>query len=151
MPAKRGRQPLVCSAPTKEKVAFYGFVYPTTGELFTKECNKFNFETFIDAVKEYVNCNPSDKTRIVVIDNASWHKKGVRLLREENLFDLKVQFLFLPPYSPDFNPIERVWRITRRRRTHNRYFDNLKSLKDTLFSFFHSLYLPNEMLRSLCK
>jgi len=33
--------------------------------------------------------------------------------------------LFLPPYSPDFNPIERVWKLTRRLATHNRFFASL--------------------------
>ncbi|MBQ6121406.1 MAG: transposase, partial [Clostridia bacterium] len=38
----------------------------------------------------------------------------------------------LPPYSPDLNPIEQVWRITRREKTHNRYWKNLDSLVATL-------------------
>src|SRR6266852_9282182 len=35
---------------------------------------------------------------------------------------------FLPPYSPELNPIERVWKLTRRRCLHNRYFENLKDI-----------------------
>jgi transposase len=32
---------------------------------------------------------------------------------------------YLPPYSPELNPIERVWKLTRRRCLHNRYFSQL--------------------------
>ncbi|HOB44150.1 MAG TPA: transposase, partial [Bacillota bacterium] len=35
----------------------------------------------------------------------------------------------LPPYSPELNPIERVWRITRRQVTHNRYFASVVELR----------------------
>ena len=93
---------------------------------------------------------PSEKQIVVVLDNASWHKNGVRLLREENYLPDKLTFLFLPAYSPDLNPIVRVWKITRRKRTHNRYFESLNCLVETLVGFFESLFSPNELLSSLC-
>lgn len=148
--AKKGQQPKINSAPTREKVAFYGLVNPNTGELFTTEYTTFNFETFIATIKEYMKVKPSKKKIVVVLDNASWHKKGVRLLKEENYFPDKLSFLFLPAYSPDFNSIERVWKITRRKRTHNRYFGSLIDLIETLKGFFESLFLPNDLLRNLC-
>lgn len=40
-----------------------------------------------------------------------------------------VTFVKLPPYSPDFNPIEQVWRITCRENTHNVFFPTLAMLK----------------------
>ena len=80
-------------------------------------------------------------------------KKGVRLITENEEFkELKdnIQFIFLPPYSPDLNPIERVWRITRHDKTHNKYFSSLKILVNTLHSFFNSMSAPNLKLKSLC-
>ncbi len=133
--AKKGQQPKINFAPTKEKVAFYGLVNPNTGGLFTSEYTTFNYETFIASIKEYMKVKPSEKQIVVVLDNASWHKKGVRLLKEENYLPGKLEFLFLPAYSPDFNPIERVWKITRRKRTHNRYFESLINLVETLMVF----------------
>ena len=56
----------------------------------------------------------------------------------------------LPPYSPDLNPIKQVWRITRRERTHNRFFPYLESLIGAVDSFFDNLSAPNEKLRRLC-
>ena len=63
-------------------------------------------------------------------------KKAVRLVQAEALPEYrdirdKMSFIFLPPYSPDLNPIEhdlnpieQVWGITRREVTHNTYFVN---------------------------
>ena len=61
-----------------------------------------------------------------------------------------VEFVMLPPYSPDLNPIEQVWRITRRENTHNIFFDSLDSLKSTVDEAFAQWRVPNAQLRSLC-
>jgi transposase len=57
------------------------------------------------------------------MDNAPWHKKTIRLVQEEaqpEYSDIRESVIFIkvPPYSPDLNPIEQVWRITRRENTH---------------------------------
>ena len=148
--AKRGIQPKVKSAPTKEKVAFYGFVNPNTGELFTCKSEKFNFETFIEATRKFVKKHYSGKRLAIVLDNASWHKKGVKLIKDDEELQEMCEFIFLPPYSPDLNPIERVWRITRKNRTHNKYFSSLHLLTNTLTDFFSSLRKPNILLQNLC-
>lgn len=147
--AKRGMQPLVKSAPTQEKVAFSGFVNPATGILFTTECEKFNFETTMESVRLFLNEYKSNKKLLIILDNASWHKKAVRLMREDILFR-DIDFLFLPPYSPELNPIERVWRITRKEKTHNRFFESINILKDILLSYFGRFKEPNRKLCTLC-
>lgn len=147
--AKCGCQPQVKSAPTQEKVAFSGFVNPNTGQLLVNECDKFNYETIMESVKAFTATQPKGKKILVILDNASWHKKAVRLMRGETLFK-NLEFLFLPPYSPELNPIERVWRITRRERTHNRFFEKLQILKSVLTTYFETLRTPNEKLKSLC-
>ena len=57
---------------------------------------------------------------------------------------------FLPPYSPELNPIERVWKLTRRRCLHNRYFDNLQDVISAVESEFATWITRNHVLRRLC-
>lgn len=147
--AKRGKQPLVRSAPTQEKVAFSGFINPATGMLFTNECERFNFETIMESTRLFMEEYKSDKKQLIILDNASWHKKAVRLMREDKSY-ANIDFLFLPPYSPELNPIERVWRITRKEKTHNCFFEKIDVLKNTLTSYFRRFEAPNIKLRTLC-
>lgn len=148
--AKRGKQPVVKSAPTQEKIALAGFVNPITGILKTYECGMFNFESITDMVKQFSESDSNvDKKKLIILDNAPWHKKAVRLMRENEDFS-RIEFLFLPTYSPDLNPIERVWRITRKERTHNRYFDKVQALRNTLTIFFTQFMNPNAKLKNLC-
>lgn len=48
------------------------------------------------------------------------------------------------------NPIEQVWRITRRENTHNRFFPSLAALENAVDTAFQAWAKPNAQLRSLC-
>lgn len=128
---------------------------PSDGRLFVAKPLWFNWETTIDSFRQFINqCDTGGNKRIIlVLDNAPWHKKAKRLVEKEPEYqDIRdrMSFVSLPPYSPDLNPIEQVWRITRREKTHNHFRPDLPSLSATLDSWFASLCNPNEKLRSLC-
>ena len=57
---------------------------------------------------------------------------------------------FLPPYSPELNPIERVWKLTRRRCLHNRDFPRLDEVTVAVENEFTNWAKPNNTLRRLC-
>ena len=64
---------------------------------------------------------------VLIIDNAPWHAgKAVDDALRDNPH---LEFKRLPAYSPSLNPIERFWRVLRRRATHNRLFDTPADLK----------------------
>ena len=84
----------------------------------------------------------------MILDNASWHKKATREVEGE--YAGKFEAVYLPPYSPDLNPIERVWRLLRRKCTHNKYFDSIETLQNVLQEFLAQYAKPNEILRTLC-
>ena len=66
---------------------------PTDGDVFL-------------AYLEQVLCPQLEPGEVVIMDNLSAHKvEGVRRL----LQDRGAQLLYLPPYSPDFNPLEKCW------------------------------------------
>ncbi len=66
----------------------------------------------------------------MLIDNAPWHAgQPVKQALADNPH---LVFKRLPSYSPQLNPIERFWKLLRRRATHNRLFDSLSDLKGSL-------------------
>ena len=78
-----------------------------SGEVVAPFCyvQKTNHEVF-----EFWFCKcllPSiPKSWVIILDNASFHRKNKLL---ELCYDYDVSLLFLPAYSPDLNPIEKVW------------------------------------------
>ena len=155
--AKKGSEPKVMSKPGKNNAAYSGFVIPETGELVVTKPEWFNFETVIQSLRDFLLAKPcpDGKKYCVILDNAPWHKKAVRLIQDESIAEYqdirdKIIFVFLPPYSPDLNPIEQCWRITRRDITHNTYFPDFKILESTLDNYFKQYQQPNEKFSSLC-
>lgn len=154
---KRGSRPTVKSFPGKAKVSYSGFVVLESGKLHVTKPERFNYASTIESIRSFLDACPLEegKTYYMILDNASWHKKAKRLILEEQSPEYahiraKVKFLDIPPYSPDLNPIEQVWRITRREKTHNRFFATISDEAAVLDEWFLGFSAPNEKLASLC-
>ncbi|MFH1965893.1 MAG: transposase, partial [Acidobacteriota bacterium] len=55
-----------------------------------------------------------------------------------------------PPYSPELNPIERVWKLTRRCCTHNTYFPSLENVMSAVEEKFDEWRGGSQILKKLC-
>jgi transposase len=141
--------PVILHAPTRKSVAFFGAVRSSDGLLVTQRANKFNAETFQRFLSKLIRRKRSGRKMFVVADNARWHHAKVLrpwLKRQKNSLRLD----FLPPYSPELNHIERVWKLTRRLCTHNHYFEFLEELIVAVEEQFERWIKPNDTLRRLC-
>ena len=67
---------------------------------------------------------------VITIDNAPWHRGALVDQVLEAYPHLRLYRL--PSYSPQLNMIERLWRVLRRRATHNRLFPSMAALRATL-------------------
>ena len=86
---------------------------------------------------------------VVITDKAKYHHaRWHRPWREERAAEFVLDYL--PPYSPELNPVERVWKLTRRLCLHNRYFPLLQEVTATVETEFTGWAGPNETLRRLC-
>lgn len=142
-----GQQPRVASDSTRQKVAFFGAVNLKQGRLLTQTAPLFNAETFGEFL-EYLLQHTSGKI-FLILDNARYHRaKDLQEFFTDNR--RRLVRVFLPPYSPELNPIERIWRITRRKITHDRYFESVQELHTALSDQFLKWETPNQTLKVLC-
>jgi transposase len=143
------KDPVVRQAPVRSKVGVVGAVRANDGTLVTCEYDKFNAQTIEAFLTELVKHRDESKTMMVILDNARFHhaKALSGWLDQHSLF---FQLEFLPPYSPELNPIERVWKLTRRLCTHNQYFEQIDELRQSIFTKFREWYRPNRILFQLC-
>lgn len=109
----------------------------------------FNQETFGAFLKQIVRHHPEEKVHLV-LDNVRYHHaKSLQPWLEAN--KARIELHFLPAYSPQFNPIERVWKATKKASVHNRYFESLDQLKKTLFRRFNRFQGNPSSLRGLVR
>jgi transposase len=127
---KRGNKANIPYNGKHIRMNILGAVCPSTGGLFTlvfDYCDAISFQKFIDELAKDTLEQSRKKNIILVLDNASWHK-GKSL----NWHHIKPEFL--PPYSPELNPIERFW----------------LRLKNDFFSDFIA-NSPEELLNRICR
>jgi len=97
-------------------------------------CNTDCFEVFLS---DFSKQNP-DELIVIVLDNGAFHK-AKRLLIPENVI-----LIFLPPYSPELNPAEKIWAKFKRDFS-NRFFENMELLKDYVCKLSQELTI-NELI-----
>ena len=143
------KDPVVLHAPTKKSVSLFGAVNLSSGKLLHSISPVFNAVTFFEFLKMLSKRGGKSKRLIVILDNARYHHA---LLLKHWLYKKRkrINLLFLPPYSPELNPIERVWKLTRKNRTHNQFFPSLDCLVKTVKEQLTIWGVPNAILRKLC-
>lgn len=145
------RDPILWHHPTRRAVGYFGAVRLRDGRfLYQRETGRFNACTFWAFLRRLRAATRRSQRRVVVIaDNAKYHHAVLHKdwrHQQGPLFALD----FLPPYSPDLNPIERVWKLTRRLCLHNRYFPTLEDVIEDVEDQFECWARGNETLRRLC-
>jgi len=143
------KDPIQLLAPTRKSIALFGAVNLGTGQLLFQLEEKFNAMTFQSFLEKMLSHRLSDRKLVVILDNAKYHHaKLLKPFLRRHRKQLKLEFL--PAYSPELNPIERVWKLTRRLCTHNRYFSQLADLLDAVSGQLALWKEPNDTLRKLC-
>lgn len=149
--APEERDPVIHHHPTRKSVGYYGAVRLRDGKfVYQREPEVFNAETCQRFLKHLRKKTARTNRKVIVIaDNARFHHAKLHKPWRDACVD-KFALDFLPAYSPELNPIERVWKLTRRGCTHNRYFPTLDSVIAAVEPQFDRWQKGNETLRRLC-
>jgi transposase len=99
----------------------------------TEVAGRFNKEGYVEFLKQVLD--RFEGNVILIEDGAPYHQAGLvkefvertegRLIRER-----------LPAFSPDFNPIEKLWKNTKREATHLKYFETFEALRESVCKAF---------------
>jgi len=143
------KDPVLMHAPTRKSVACFGAVSLSTGKFIRSMCETFDAVTFEAFLKKLLLHRSQAKRMVVMLDNARYHHA---VLLKPLLWKYRavLSLLFLPPYSPQLAPIERVWKLARRMATHNRYFATLGEVLTAVSTCFDRWRIPDLTLRRLC-
>lgn len=147
---REDRDPVVLHAPTRKSVALFGAVNLLTGTLVTMFAPQFDALTFQAFLRMLLRHRRRSRNQsVIVLDNARYHHAVLLapFLEQRQAF---LRLDFLPPYSPDLNPIERVWKHLRKLATHNQYFSTLEELTHAVANEIKRFEKPNPTLVSLC-
>jgi transposase len=135
--ARVGQQPVVKTTGRRKAYKVFGLIELFSGRLFYQGIDgKLNGPSYIAFLTGVLA--QTTEPLFLVQDGAPYHRAApVKAFFEQHRDRLHVTQL--PSYSPDYNPIEFLWRATKRTATHNRYFpefpDLIASVEDALAAF----------------
>ena len=143
--------PVCLHAPTRKSISYFGAVRLKDGKLvMSPPDGMFDAGTCWKFYRRIERIARSTGRKIVmIIDNARYHHASLHETWRQEVADHFV-LNFLPPYSPELNPIERVWKLIRRRCLHNQYFPELKNLIAAITPCLDEWSRPNTTLARLC-
>lgn len=100
---------------------------------YVRRYDKVNGEIIQHFFTELRAHNRGDKRIHIILDGAGYHRsKDVK----DKARDLNITLHYLPPYSPNLNPIERLWKVMNEHVRNNKYFATAKEFRDKIDEFF---------------
>lgn len=128
---------------TRKRQSFYGFLNLKTGVQHTFTTDKQNMLVTAEILAKVRILYPTQKL-IIFWDNAGWHKgsKAQEWIEKDG----NTETVCFPPYTPDFNPQEHVWKAGRAHVTHNRHITKLEEVADEFRQYLESRTFCYELL-----
>ncbi len=133
---KRGVRKEIAANSGRSRLNLSGALDLLSSKLHIQEDVTLNAASTISFLKKVECAYPSKDKVHMFCDNAPYYRnKNVTAFLENS----KIKMHFLPPYSPNLNPIERVWKWMKERVMYNTYYEEFDDFKLAVMGFLESL------------
>jgi transposase len=145
---RRGQRKDIQTNTGRQRINLSGAIDIISKKVFIQEDLTLNAQTTIAFLRELAAKYPAAEKVHVFCDNARYYKN-----REVTTYlnSSKIQMHFLPSYSPNLNPIERLWRLMNEQVLYNRYFEHFKSFRDAVLRFCKGCQILPMKCEKYCK
>ena len=140
----RGERPPGLADRRFESAYIFAAVQPTTGDDFALVLPRVSAKAMSTFLAEFARTVPDDMHVVMVLDGAGWH--DARALNVPEC----VTLVELPPYSPELNPVERVWLYLRERFLSHRLLADYNAVVEACCRAWNALTAQTGRIKSLC-
>jgi transposase len=143
---KKGEEKELKANTGRQRININGAYDIKNHRLVFHEDESVNAQSTVALLQKLMNRQPQGKIHIIS-DNARYYRsKEVRTYLEKHR---RIHFIFLPPYSPNLNLIERLWKFFKKKITYNRYYEKFAVFREECLYFLRHLSVYKEELKSL--
>jgi transposase len=143
---KRGHSIQLKTNSGRDRLNILGAYSPDDRDLISLEGREScDAERVVELLRKIRAANPG-KRLLIVLDNASYHHAALVRRAAETL---RMQLLYLPPYSPNLNLIERFWKFLKRKVARNRYHATFAQFRTAVQNVLNNIAVYRDELASL--
>jgi len=133
---RRGQDKPIAQIASRTRVNVTGAIDLKAMKVVSHFTEKVNAETTIEFLQKIKAAYPAAARIHVILDQSGYHRSQlVKDFGENNA----IQLHYLPPYSPNLNPIERLWKVMNETIRNNYIFKSAKEFRERLAYFFEVL------------
>ena len=145
----KGRQRVVPTYGKHQGVKLIGVLDYESGEVFCIHATKYDAEVFLFFLQQVLKKYPEQKI-LMILDNAKiHHAKLIQPFLQEHRNALEL--VFLPPYSPNLNPIEPLWGWLKRTCIYNVFYKSVSEIANSVQAFLDEINkTPLQTIDRLC-
>lgn len=141
----KGERKNIATTARQKRVNYIGAVTLNGHKIVYNQVEKVdgaNIKNFMNALRRR---HPNNEKIHMIWDNASYHRsKEVKSEAER----LNIKLHYLPPYSPNLNPIERLWKVMHEHVSYNTYYEKFSDFVEATANFFRHIGKKKKLLRS---
>ncbi len=130
---KKGHRKTIQTTASRTRMNIFGVIDLHSMNIITKKYDTINSDamcSFLTDMKSELN----DKSNIHLILDQGPYNKSVQTLKKAK--ELGINIHLLPTYSPNLNPIERLWKVANKHVRNNVFFKSAKDFKERMSEFF---------------
>ena len=143
---RKGSKAILRSNTGRQRLNINGALNANTLDVTIKVSDTINAQSTLELFKQVEEKYSRSKRIVIVCDNALYYRSK---LVQEYLKSSRIELRFLPPYAPNLNLIERLWRFMNKQVRYNKYYDKFLDFKKGILDFFDNIGLYHEKLKSL--
>ncbi len=143
----KGDTTAIQTTATQTRVHIFGALSYPSNEITIIEDKTINSQSVISILEKLKFKHPYGTTINCILDNAKYQKSYI--VKEYLIKNPNINLHYLPPYSPNLNLIERVWKFMHKHVTNNCYYEHFDNFRYSILSFLNNIGDFKSELQSL--
>ena len=143
---KRGQDREIRSNTGRQRLNINGVIDQTSQQSIIRYDDTINAQSTVQLFQQIEAQNPVAQKIYIICDNARYYRSKIV---KEYLSNSTIELIFLPPYAPNLNLIERYWKFFKKKVLYGRYYETFASFKEACDAFFSAADRYRAELRTL--
>lgn len=130
---RKGQNKEIATIASRTRMNWLGALNLETMKVVVEEFETLNGESMARYFAKVRAAYPDGRKLHLILDQSGYNKSAIA---REAAQKYGINLMYLPPYSPNLNPIERLWKVMNEYVRNNRHFKNAKEFKKAIREFF---------------